>query len=519
MCGGLRDTLKNRDLMRRILLCVMAAACLAGAAPRKPKLILAVVLDQFRYDYLLRFRSDYKGGLERLLSKGAVFTNARYVHTPAITAVGHSTVLTGATPSISGIVANDWYDRDEAMHVTSVSDAKTQLLGGAGPGSSPNRLLVSTLGDELKLADGGKSRVIGISLKDRSAILPSGHMADGAFWFDVKTGNFVSSTYYYKELPGWAQEFNSARPADKFRGVTWMGHKLPEDNATLFTTLESTQFGNELTEAFAERALQAEHLGTREATDVLTVSFSSNDYVGHKYGPDSPEVRETAIVTDRLLEKLFLSVDRQVGADNYVIVLTADHGVSPVPEVNAARKMPGGRIDPAAIKATVQAALAKKYGAGEWVAGNWDLAVYLNQGLIGQLGLDLGEVEKEAARAIQAMAHISRVYTLQQIVEGGGIQDTVTQKVANGYHARRGPDVELIPDPYWMVGTGTGTGHAGPYSYDTHVPVIFLGAGIRAGQYNGPIAVNDIAPTLATMLEIETPSGSVGRVLTEILVN
>jgi hypothetical protein len=344
-------------------------------------------------------------------------------------------------------------------------------------------------------------------------------MADGAFWFDVKTGNFVSSTYYYKELPGWAQEFNSARPADKFRGVTWMGHKLPEDNATLFTTLESTQFGNELTEAFAERALQSEHLGTHEATDVLTVSFSSNDYVGHKYGPDSPEVRETAIVTDRLLEKLFVSVDRQVGADNYVVVLTADHGVSPVPEVNAARKMPGGRIDPAAIKTAVQAALVKKYGPGEWVAGNWDLAVYLNQGLVAQLGLDLGEVEKEAARTIQAMPHISRVYTLQQIVEGGGINDTVTQKVANGYHARRGPDVELIPDPYWMVGTGTGTGHAGPYSYDTHVPVIFMGAGIRAGQYNAGIMVNDIAPTLATMLEIETPSGSVGRVLSEILVN
>ena len=294
---------------------------------------------------------------------------------------------------------------------------------------------------------------------------------------------------------------------------------MPEDNAKLFTELEATPFGNELVEAFAERALAAEQLGTREFTDLLTVSFSSNDYVGHRYGPDSPEVHETALATDRLLEKLFLAVDRQVGADNYLVVFTADHGVSPLPEVNMARKMPGGRIDPAAIKAAVQGALVKKYGAGEWVAGTWDLAVYLNQGLIAQLKLDLAEVEREAARAIQALPHISRVYTLQQMMQGEGLRDTVSQKVANGFHMRRGPDVELIPDAYWMVGTGKGTGHASPYSYDTHVPVIFLGAGIRPGQYHGAIAVNDIAPTLATMLEIETPSGSIGRVLTEILVN
>ncbi len=505
--------------MKKVLLCALAAACLAGAAPKKPKLVLTIVVDQFRYDYLTRFQSEYNGGLARLLTKGAVFTNASYIQVPAITAVGHSTILTGATPSISGIVGNDWYDRDEAVRVSSVSDAKTQLLGGSGPGSSPHRLLVSTVGDELKIAGGGKPRVIGVSLKDRGAILPAGHMADGAFWFDPKTGNFVSSTFYYRELPGWAKQFNAPRPADKYRGATWLGHKMPEDSAKLFPALEATSFGNELVEAFTEQVLAAEQLGTREFTDLLTVSFSSNDYVGHTYGPDSPEVHEVALSTDRLLEKLLLAVERQVGAGNYLVVFTADHGVAPVPEVNVARRMPGGRIDPASIKAAVQGALVKKYGAGEWVAGHYDLAVYLNQGLIAQLKLDLAEVEREAARAIQALPHISRVYTMEQMMQGGGLRDTVSQKVANGFHMRRSPDVELIPDPYWMLGTGKGTGHASPYSYDTHVPVIFLGAGIRPGQYHGVIAVNDIAPTLATMLEIETPSGSIGRVLTEILVN
>ena len=516
----MHDTLDNREPMRRALLCVLAVACLATAAPKKPKLILTIIVDQFRYDYLTRFRSQYDGGLARLLTHGAVFTNAGYIHVPAITGVGHSTVLSGATPSISGIVANEWYDRDEHAHVTSVSDPHTQLLGGTGTGSSPVRLLVSTVGDELKMAGEGKPRVIGVSLKDRAAILPSGHMADGAFWFDTKTGNFVTSSYYYSALPAWVAEFNAPRPAEKYRGATWLGHKLPEDNAKLYWELEVSPFGNELVEAFAERVLSAEQLGTRQSTDLLTVSFSANDYVGHRYGPDSPEVREVALSADRLLEKLLQAVERRVGAGNYLVVFTADHGVAPVPEVNVARKMPGGRVDPAAIRAAVQLALVKKYRAGEWVAGVWDLAVYLNQPLIARFKLDLAEVESEAARAVQALPHVARVYTLEDMKRGWGVRDPVTQKVANGYNLRRGPDVEVILDPYWVMGAGTsGTGHAEPYSYDTHVPVIFLGTGIRAGLYHATITVNDIAPTLATMLGIETPSGSVGRVLTEILLD
>jgi arylsulfatase A-like enzyme len=249
------------------------------------------------------------------------------------------------------------------------------------------------------------------------------------------------------------------------------------------------------------------------------VSFSSNDYVGHSYGPDSPEVHQAALATDRQLEKLFQAAERQVGAGNFLVVFTADHGVTPVPEVNLARKMPGGRIDPAVIRAAVQGALVKRYGAGDWVAGHFDLAVYLNQPLIAQLKLDLAEVEKQAARAIMALPHISRVYTLQETIQGGGPRDAVSQMVANGCNPRRSADVEVVPDPYWILGTGKGTGHASPFSYDVHVPVIFLGPGIRPGQYHGRIAVNDIAPTLATILEIETPSGSVGRVLTEMLVN
>ncbi|MBS1855602.1 MAG: alkaline phosphatase family protein [Acidobacteria bacterium] len=503
--------------MKRTLLCLLAAT-LTLCAANKPKLIVTVVVDQFRYDYLTRYRGEYTGGFSRLLTRGAVFTNARYMHVPAVTAVGHSTVLSGAIPSISGIVANDWYDFDEHAHVTSVSDAKTRLVGGKdGTGSSPNRLLVSTVGDEMKFAAPG-THIIGISLKDRAAILPSGHAADAAYWFDPASGNFVTSTFYAPDLPEWAKRFNAERPADKLAGVTWQGHTLPAA-PRLYSALEATPYGNELVEAFAERAVAAEQLGRHAAADLLTVSFSSNDYVGHQYGPESPEAHDVSLRTDQLLGKLLDAIDRQVGAENVLVVFTADHGAPPLPEANAARKMPGGRIPPASIREAILNAITKHWGAGEWIAGSWDLAVYLNRDLIAQKGLKLGEVEAEAADAVAALPHIFRVYTRDRVTHGETLHDEITQRVANGFNVRRAPDLEVIPDPYWIITAGkSGISHALPFSYDLHVPVIFMGTGIRAGRYNEPVVVNDIAPTLATMMDIETPSGSVGRVLNEILL-
>jgi predicted AlkP superfamily pyrophosphatase or phosphodiesterase len=376
-------------------------------------------------------------------------------------------------------------------------------------------LLVSTIGDELKMAN-GKSHAIGISLKDRSAILPTGHMADGAYWFDTRSGSFVSSTYYFSDLPGWAKDFNAAHPADRYKGMTWQGHKMPAD-AKLYTAIDATPFGNELVEEFAERALAAEQLGKHEATDVFVVSFSSNDYVGHDYGPDSNEAHDISVRTDQTLGKLLQAIDRQVGAGNVLVVLTADHGGAPLPETNVARKMPGGRLLSANLKQTVQTALTKKFGEGDWVWGSWDLSVYLNRKTIAGKNLDLPAVQQEAARALESLPHVFRVYTQDDLGHGRVPPDEVTRKVANAYNLRRGPDVELIPEPYWVIRTGdNGTSHGSPFSYDTHVPVIFMGAGIRAGQYPEPVTVNDIAPTLATILEVETPSGSIGRVLNEM---
>jgi len=497
--------------------------CVSLAAPAQqktaePKLVLAIVIDQFRYDYLTRFRSEYTGGLKRLLEQGADFTNARYQHVPTVTAVGHSTFLTGATPALSGIIGNEWWDRTTGAAVTSVSDPQTQLLGATGTGSSPRRLLQSTVGDELK-SSGKGGKVIGVSMKDRAAILPGGHTADGAYWFDSPTGNFVSSTYYFAALPTWVQEFNTGRPSDAFAAKEWLLHKMPAPGAALNTAIQNTPYINELIQKFALRALAAEKLGTTAKVDVLTVSYSGNDYVGHRYGPDSEEVRDAARRVDVLIGDLIHAAEAQAGAGNVLVVLTADHGAAPVPEENLKRKLPGGRVDPAQVRATLETVLNKRFGGSNWIlftADSGESGIYLNPATARAQKADLSEVEAAAAEALRGMPHVFRAYTRTQLLNGALLEDQVGVDVRNGFNQVRSANVIVILDPYWLS-VSTGTTHSSPFDYDTHVPVLFLGPHIKPGRYNANVAPNDIAPTLATILDVETPSGSVGRVLTEML--
>ncbi|MDQ6666051.1 MAG: alkaline phosphatase family protein [Acidobacteriota bacterium] len=500
------------------LLLALAAPAFSQTRP-KPKLVLGIVVDQFRYDYLTRFRKEYTSGFDRLLTKGANFVSAHYEQFPTVTAIGHSTFMSGATPSISGIVGNEWFDRDSGRQVTSVEDEKTKLLGGkGGDGSSPGRLLVSTIGDEMRISD-PRARVLGVSLKDRAAILPAGHMAQGAYWFDGKTGNFVSSSFYFAELPAWVADFDATHPADKFAGQVWMGKKFASGEK-LYGSIPASPWGNELIEAFAERAVQSEQLGQRGITDLLTVSFSSNDYVGHALGPDSPEVHDISIRTDRLLGKLFAFLDQKIGMQNVLVVMTADHGVAPLPEISQSRKMPGGRMPPGIVTSTVQEALTGKYGAGDWFANPADTehTIYLNWNLIQEKKLDRVAVTRLAADSLQSLPHIFRVFTREQLMNGATLEDQVARRVMNGFYIRRGADIYVMLEPYWLF-SQHGTTHGTTFGYDMHVPVIFMGPGIKAGNYYQSIAVNDIAPTLAAMLGIETPSGSVGRVLSEIFAS
>ncbi len=514
----------------RSVLVFLASICLAlAASPAKPKLVLAIVVDQFRYDYLLRFRDGYNSGLARLLDHGAVFSEAHYLHATTVTAVGHSTFLSGALPSVSGIINNQWYDRESGSTVTSVSDRETALVGGIphAVGSSPHRLLVSTVGDQLKIVEGKNSRVISISIKDRSAILPGGHMADGAFWFDPDSSDWVTSSYYMETLPAWARQINDSHPVRRYNGGQWFalgneGSGIPFCTMVAGTAvrfcggIDATPWSNEMIEEFAEAALAGEQLGRHSGTDILAVSFSGNDYVGHAVGPDDPAVRDMSIRTDRLIGKLLEKIEQSIGAGNTLVVLTADHVVAPVPEVNQARHMPGGRLSEPSLVTAITDALNKRFGPGDWLLKGSVTMPYFNLKLIQQHNLDRAAVERVAADAAAKFPHIARVYTRTQLLSGDVQQDPISRAMSAGFYGPRSGDLLILAEPYYLFDI-TGTTHGTPYDYDTHVPVIFLGPGIKPGLYRERIAVNDIAPTLAEMLGVTSPSGASGRVLSEIL--
>ncbi len=520
----------NRNLRAAALFLCAAMAMPAAGPAAKPKLVVTIVLDQFRYDYLLRFRGDYNAGLAKLLEGGAVFSDAHYLHATTVTAVGHSTYLSGATPSVSGIIANEWFDRETNTTVTSVSDKTTKVVGGVpgAMGSSPNRLLVSTVADELKMRN-PQSHVIGVSIKDRGAILPAGHMADAAYWYDPDSNRWVTSTYFREALPEWVAALNGEKTYQKFLGASWLPFDAgPAGQAKPFCTmtagaearycgsLEATPWGNEMIEEFAERAIAGEKLGGHETTDILTVSFSSNDYVGHAVGPDDPAVRDISIRTDRLLGKFFQYIDQRVGLGNTLIVLTADHGVVPVPEVNQARHMPGGRLNEIQVTDRITKALTARFGPGKWLMTASPLMPYLNQELIRKLKLDPALVENVAADAVREMPHIARVYTRHELQHGEVQRDQIGDAVSLSFFGPRAGDLVILPEPYYLF-EATGTSHGTPYDYDNHVPLIFFGAGIKPGMYRNKVAMNDVAPTLSAILDVEAPSGSIGRVLAEIL--
>lgn len=524
----------RRLLLSTALLAYVGAAFLSAATSPKPKLIVAVIIDQFRYDYLTRFRADYHGGLDRLISQGADFTNAFYAQVPTVTAVGHSIFLSGAMPAVSGIVGNAWYDRNEAKIVTSVCDWDVHVVGGhqgdeglkctdADP-ASPKRFLVTTLGDELRNAS-EPSKVIGISLKARSAILPSGHRANGAYWFDDVTGRFITSSFYMDELPGWAKTFNDRKLPASYVNRKWEAfpkwdfHSPAGSNAP-YEKLPASPWGNELVEQFAEQAIAGERLGQRGVTDLLTISFSSNDYVGHITGPDASEVRDMAIRTDQLLGQLFAFIDQKVGSRNTTVVLSADHGVAPIP----GRKLPGGYVT-ANAEQIVETALTQRFGAAGWlIHGAGEISLYLNRAAI--QSFKTGDGKSVALEQVYAVAkealisdpqlHVARVYTRDQL-DNGVPGDFVARAEMNGYFPQRSGDIFVVLDPGYLPGSH-GTTHFSPYNYDRHVPVLFFGSGIRAGRYDETITPNDIAPTLATMLDLQTPSGSSGRVLTEVMI-
>jgi predicted AlkP superfamily pyrophosphatase or phosphodiesterase len=509
-------------------------AAAAASAP-EVKLVLLIAVDQFRYDYLTRFRKDFSGGFERLLTQGAVFTDANLEHYPTVTAIGHATMFTGATPSVSGIVGNDWYDRETAGQVQSITDTTVKPVGAPDAATaSPRRLLVSTVGDEIKLAAGvaqgtpAAPKVFGVSLKDRSAVMPAGRGADAAYWFDVKSGAFVSSTYYMPDVPAWVRAFNDRHLADAHLGEEWTPlspvtppapplKQMPKEKGQpYYEAVFASPWGNELLLEFASNVLNQERMGQRGPTDVLTVSFSSNDSIGHTFGPESPQVRDIALRTDRLIGELLQRVDKAVGLRHTLVALTADHGVAPVPEELAKRSLPGGRIANKELFGKIEQVLTARFGQGQWLMSTAGSSPYLNYGLIEQLKLNPEEVRRVAAEAAATVPHVARVFTRDQLLRGQVSTDRVSQRVLRGFNAQRSGDLEILLEPYWLR-SATGTTHGTPYNYDAHIPLVLMGPRIKPGTYSDRVALNDLAPTVTTIVGVDPPSGSSGRVLTEAL--
>ncbi|HSE26096.1 MAG TPA: alkaline phosphatase family protein [Pyrinomonadaceae bacterium] len=542
---------------------------------KRPRLILLIAVDQFRYDYIERFQDLFgPNGFKRLLRDGASWTQSNYDHFPTYTAPGHATMMTGAYPAESGIVGNEWTDRTSGKRVTSVSDDGVKLLGG-GPsemGASPSRLMSSTVGDELRLATNDRSKVIGISNKDRSAILPAGRHANAAYWFSSASGNMVSSTYYFNELPAWVTSFNNARPADKFFGAKWdrllgeaeylkrAGSDSPpwetvskstgDTNAfphiitggatqpgpVFYNALDFSPFGNDLLVQFAQQAIVNENLGQDDDTDVLTVSLSANDHVGHRFGPYSQEVMDMTLRVDGQIANLLDFVQTKVGLSNTLVAMTADHGVSPIPEHAAVLGLGGARLKWEDIIGAIRAALTARYNPQnkspdpsldyifkEDVRGSVREAfingnIYLNYAALKRDGISTDEVEQVIGRAALTVPGIARYFTRSQLQRGAAsFTDPIERRVLHGFYPSRSGDVILLAEPYkYLAETITAT-HGSPYAYDTNVPTIIMGAEIIPGRYYEPAAPSDIAPTLAAILGITAPSGSVGRVLLEAL--
>ena len=515
------------------------------------------------------------------MREGASWTDANFDHVPTFTAPGHAVFMTGAWPSQTGIVANEWYERETGKKVKSVTDDSTRMLAGKSgeKGYSPRMLLCSTVGDELRLADSDRSKVIGISAKNRSAILPAGRRANAAYWFGTDNGNMVSSTYYFKEMPDWVMRFNSRHMADHWFGAHW-DRLLPEaeylkragqddvpwenldksSNDTnafphvitggaanpskfFYKALDYTPFSNDLLVAFAEEAITNENLGEGSDTDVLSVSFSANDYVGHRFGPYSQEAMDMTLRVDRQIGTLLDFIDTRVGLQNAVVVFTADHGASPVPEQAALMNLPGRRYQKAELRQIVEDGLEARYGRQDRPATDYiqtftnreeteqgliNSNFYLNRAALKRDGIDLDECERVVGELSMRLPGVARYFTRAQL-ESGAIpsSDAIARRVQHGFYPQRSGDVIVVFEPYNILfdlpddptdPRSTAT-HGSPYSYDTHVPLIIMGPDFTRGSYLQAATPADIALTLAILLKVQTPSCSVGRVLSEALVN
>jgi predicted AlkP superfamily pyrophosphatase or phosphodiesterase len=541
----------NFSLLRRnflvSLICGALASCAtAPSAPQpKPKLVVVLVIDGLPQRQVLAYRDQLApDGFARFLDRGAWFAQARYKHAYTVTAAGHAAVLTGAYPDRTGIIGNEWRDPKTGERVYNTADTSAVYIGHKTDpldGTSPKNLKVETLGDVLRRVD-PRSKVITVSGKDRGAILLAGK-AGTAYMYMDESGLFATSTYYRQGHPRWVDEFNAGKPADRFFRAEWKpllpaaayARSLPPDQPGLpaggrlpmpmaatgeaapapafYERLLRSPFIDALSLDFARAAIRGEQLGQGEATDILAVSLSGHDYVNHQWSAESMVSQDHFLQLDCLLQSFFHDLDAVIGKNEYVAVLTADHGFMPTPEYTRSLGMDAGRMRFAAILTRLNAGLASRFGAGRWVLGNSASSLLLNKPLIGQRGLDLDAVAGEARRLLLAEPGIAAAYTRAELLGASRNSEPLFDALRKSWHPDVSGEVQYTPKPNWMFGSAGAT-HGSPYEYDTHVPILAWGPlWVKAGRIDTPVEPIGIAPALARLLGIPAPAASEGKPL------
>ncbi|MCI1779559.1 MAG: alkaline phosphatase family protein [Bacteroidales bacterium] len=532
-----------------LILAAMLAIVFNGAAQQlRPRLVVGIVIDQMRWDYLYRFYDKYgEGGFRRLLNEGFSCENTMINYIPSVTAVGHSVIFTGSVPSINGIAGNNWYDHKAGKSVYCTYDATVHGTGTNNKSGkmSPRNLLATTITDELRLATNFKSRVVGISLKDRAAILPAGHNPTAAFWLDDESGHFVTSSYYMNDLPQWVKNFNNAGNIEKLIAGGWHTALSPKDytestdddepwEGTLkgaenpvfpydlkksyaidHSSFRQTPFGNTLTLWFAKAAVEGYGLGEGNSTDFLTINCASTDYCGHLTGINAVEIEDLYIRLDRDLASFFSFLDKKAGKGNYLLFLTADHGAAHAEGFMKASKMPSGLVDDD-IPSKLNEFLKGKYGAALLVLGMNDFQITLNTARMDSLHLNSEQIRKEAVAFLQKQKGVQYVVDQDKISEAS-IPMPLKEMMINGYNHLRSGSIQIIPMPGWLPSYyKTGTSHGVWNPYDTHIPLIFMGWNIRHGCTHKTVYMTDISATLAALLHIQMPDGCIGSPITEV---
>lgn len=535
-----------------ILILGIPFAGLAQTQSEKPKLVIGIIVDQMRQEYLYRFKDRFvEGGFKRFSEQGFMLTNGHYNYIPTYTGPGHASIYTGTTPATHGIIANEWYNRQLGKFIYCAEDSTVTNVGGTVENGkiSPRNMLSTSITDELRFATAKRAKVVGIAIKDRGASLPAGHTGD-AYWYDSSNGDFMTSTYYYTTatLPKWVSDFNAKKIPDTYLKQTWnplfpinsYKNSLPDDNTFEgvfvgkssptfpyyldslkssnggYGLIASTPYGNTMTLDFTYAAIEGEQLGQRGETDFLAVSFSSPDYIGHRFGPSSIEVEDNYLRLDQELAKFFDYLDKKIGKGQYLAFLSADHAVAEVPAYMISERVPAGNFNSGMLSGQLKGFAMAMYGEGNWVLSYSNEQIFLNKELAKEKKIDFAQMQRDFADFVLRFKGVKEAYTAVDLRSQEFTQSR-PHLLQLGYNHKASGDVLLVLEPAWLTGGLRGTTHGSGYSYDTHVPISFYGWGIMPGQSSEYTSVTDIAPTLAILLKIKFPNGTTGNPIRAIV--